>query len=333
MRSTGLTKRLVCAAVVLMGVALIEPPSAHAAQGDCGQPLSTGSAPKASDALFVLQAAVGVSSCDACLCDVDNSGGTTPVTASDALRVLKRAVDATIVLLCPPCSGSTSCFDQQAPTCNGDCPVGLTCGEDPFDPGFCECLNACEASSAPTCGGSCAAEGDPSLVCQVLGVSTDGGPIENLCTCAPSFVQLCTEASAPTCEGLCQPGAVCTSGSGGCSCQLLPLQPPCASASAPTCAGVCDDGFICENGSGGCGCVAFGAQTETCFDVDVPVCGGVCAFGDFCGMDILGVCECFTQCELSVAPACGGACPDAGSSCVIQTLHLAGKTLDICACD
>ncbi len=337
MRSTTTGKLSISAAALLMGLWLGGPSVALAQGGLCGQPISTGAAPTATDALFVLRVAVGVASCDACVCDVDSSGGATPVTATDALKVLKRAVDATVVLTCTSCTTSVSCFDNSvtAPTCGGTCPSGLTCAEDPFEPGFCECLNACDLSAVPTCGGSCAAEGDPNLTCQVLGISTDGGPIESLCTCAPSVVQLCSEGSAPTCAGLCQPGAQCVATGVGsaCACELLPTQPACASASAPACAGTCPDGFICESGAGGCGCAVFSGQSESCFDAGVPVCGGTCAFGELCSSDILGVCECFTPCELSTAPVCGGSCPEPGTSCVVQVLTVGGKMLDICACD
>jgi hypothetical protein len=55
----------------------------------------------ASDALYVLKAAVGSVSCPLCTCDVDNS---TRVTATDALRVLKVAVGQNLTLNCPACS-------------------------------------------------------------------------------------------------------------------------------------------------------------------------------------------------------------------------------------
>lgn len=55
----------------------------------------------ASDALFVLKAAVGLVSCPLCTCDTDNSG---KVTASDALRVLRKAVGQIVTLNCPACT-------------------------------------------------------------------------------------------------------------------------------------------------------------------------------------------------------------------------------------
>ncbi len=54
-----------------------------------------------SDALFVLQAAVGIRSCAACVCDADGSG---KVSATDALVVLRVAVGAPVSLSCPPCA-------------------------------------------------------------------------------------------------------------------------------------------------------------------------------------------------------------------------------------
>jgi len=68
----------------------------------CGDPDSSGSV-NASDALFILQAAVGSASCDSCVCNVFPSGGA-PVTASDALAALRFGVGVPVVLNCPPCS-------------------------------------------------------------------------------------------------------------------------------------------------------------------------------------------------------------------------------------
>ena len=69
----------------------------------CGDPDGDGE-PRASDALFVLAAAVGTHVCDACLCDVDASGGGVPVSGVDALRVLSAAIGiGSAPLECPPC--------------------------------------------------------------------------------------------------------------------------------------------------------------------------------------------------------------------------------------
>jgi len=82
---------MACTAIALA------PAAAQAGEGDCGQPISTGPTPTATDALATLQAAVGLISCDLSLCDVD---GNCVVAASDALRVLRVAVGEDLSLLC-----------------------------------------------------------------------------------------------------------------------------------------------------------------------------------------------------------------------------------------
>jgi len=67
----------------------------------CGQPLSRGEEPVASDCLPVLKTAVRSDSCPPCLCDVTEPLG---IFASDALACLKRAVGEAIVLDCPACN-------------------------------------------------------------------------------------------------------------------------------------------------------------------------------------------------------------------------------------
>jgi hypothetical protein len=65
----------------------------------CGVPTKAGTAtPRSSDALFVLKAAVQASNCDLRVCDVNDSK---TVTASDALMILKKAVGQPMVLDCP----------------------------------------------------------------------------------------------------------------------------------------------------------------------------------------------------------------------------------------
>ncbi|HYC00059.1 MAG TPA: hypothetical protein VEC57_13075 [Candidatus Limnocylindrales bacterium] len=64
----------------------------------CGQPLTDGELPKASDALLVLRTAVGSAQCTPCVCDVNASGS---VTATDALATLRKAVGSDLMLSCP----------------------------------------------------------------------------------------------------------------------------------------------------------------------------------------------------------------------------------------
>jgi len=65
----------------------------------CSQPSSTGSNPTASDCLFILKAAVGLLTCDPeCICA---PSGSLPITASDALICLNKAVGVDVTLDCP----------------------------------------------------------------------------------------------------------------------------------------------------------------------------------------------------------------------------------------
>lgn len=85
---------------------------AGAPVGNCGDPNSDNLV-TASDALHVLQAAVGLGTCDLHACDADGSG---EITAKDALVVLKYAVANPVSLNCPTTTSSTihedECFDD-----------------------------------------------------------------------------------------------------------------------------------------------------------------------------------------------------------------------------
>lgn len=80
-------------------------PVAHADQGDCGQPITTGANPAASDALYVLRAAVGIDSCASAVCDTD---GSCVVTAGDALRLLGYVTGQPYELSCDLCGVTTT---------------------------------------------------------------------------------------------------------------------------------------------------------------------------------------------------------------------------------
>ena len=76
-----------------------------AANGDCGQPVSSGSSPMANDCGYILKVAVGSKPCDACVCDVNGSASSTTV---DALICLKKAVGQPVTLACPSCVVTTT---------------------------------------------------------------------------------------------------------------------------------------------------------------------------------------------------------------------------------
>ncbi|HEY2772700.1 MAG TPA: hypothetical protein VGK20_01480 [Candidatus Binatia bacterium] len=77
--------------------------TASAHHGDCGQPVSMGNRPAASDALVVLKVSVGAGQCGDtntdCDCDVDDSGR---VTSGDALVVLRSSVGFPMHMSCAP---------------------------------------------------------------------------------------------------------------------------------------------------------------------------------------------------------------------------------------
>ena len=99
-----------CLATVLAALAALSVTGfyndADSAQGDCGQPTSLGARPTASDALFILRAAVGAAGCELRTCDVDSS---CTLSASDALRTLRASVGQAVTLDCRgSCGGSTT---------------------------------------------------------------------------------------------------------------------------------------------------------------------------------------------------------------------------------
>jgi hypothetical protein len=83
--------------------ALVATDASFAANGDCGQPQSNGPNPVASDCLFILNAAVQVTTCNpVCICDVNGSTGNP--NATDALVCLNAAVGVPDLLNCD-CGG------------------------------------------------------------------------------------------------------------------------------------------------------------------------------------------------------------------------------------
>jgi hypothetical protein len=69
----------------------------------CGDTNDSGTV-TAADALYALRTSVGSRSCDDCVCDADSSGGGSPTSASDALRMLRFSVGQPVALTCPACA-------------------------------------------------------------------------------------------------------------------------------------------------------------------------------------------------------------------------------------
>ena len=92
-------------------VALLAAPSVSAAaNGDCGQPVSNGTKPSATDCSFILRTAVGSGTCEFCVCDVN---GSSSLNTTDALQCLKVAVGQDVDLDCPPCGDVTTTTVEQ----------------------------------------------------------------------------------------------------------------------------------------------------------------------------------------------------------------------------
>lgn len=93
--------------------------------GVCGQPISDGNGPTATDALYVLRSSVGTVLCTLSACD---TSADCSLTATDALRVLRKAVGADVKLDCmASCLTTTPCSDAGAAVCSGVCPPGFAC--------------------------------------------------------------------------------------------------------------------------------------------------------------------------------------------------------------
>jgi len=97
----------------------------------CGQPVTTGTRPAATDALYILRASVGSVLCTLSACDTSSD---CTLTASDALRSLRAAVGHTVTLGCKAsCVTQTPCGESAAAVCNGICAAGFACTANTAD--------------------------------------------------------------------------------------------------------------------------------------------------------------------------------------------------------
>ena len=97
--------RLFVTSALLAALVAGVPASSPAAKGDCSQPATDGTVPKASDCIYILRAAIGLLSCEECVCDANGSAS---LSAADALMCLKIAVGQNIALKCPDCAPVTT---------------------------------------------------------------------------------------------------------------------------------------------------------------------------------------------------------------------------------
>jgi mono/diheme cytochrome c family protein len=99
--------------------------TAYAGHGDCGQPMTEGPHPTATDALYTLRSAVGSKPCEKAVCDVD---GDCRINALDALLTLHSStLNATPSDCRESCEAPVACGKSAAPQCGGACPDGQVC--------------------------------------------------------------------------------------------------------------------------------------------------------------------------------------------------------------
>ncbi|MEE8310828.1 MAG: hypothetical protein V3R77_01135 [Candidatus Binatia bacterium] len=117
---TSALRNSLSALALAAGLLAIATP-AHAAQGDCGQPVTNGAQPVATDCLVILQTAVLANDCAGELACVCAPKGNTPTSATDALICLQVATAQSppSVLNCPP-------------PCGEDPPLGPQCSSAKF---------------------------------------------------------------------------------------------------------------------------------------------------------------------------------------------------------
>ncbi len=148
------------AALVLAGLISSLSSVASAANGDCAQPISGGSAPTATDCLRILNVAVGLATCaphDDCVCAPK---GSLPASASDALRCLAAAVGGSGSLDCS-CGDTTSTSTTTTTLGDGQCANNADCYDG-------EPCNGYEICSGGACGnGSPLACGSDDIVIEV----------------------------------------------------------------------------------------------------------------------------------------------------------------------
>lgn len=225
MRETGSRGFLSCLifASMIVGTGITFPDRAFAALGDCSQPVTNGSAPVATDCLFILTVAVGLDACDPqCICSPTGSSTT---VAADALACLIKAAGEAVVLDCPcgtvttTTAPSTTTSTTTTLAVSSDCPdtltattfarIGRSCDDDADCPaGTCDhALARCRTATELDFGWSglghdmdihdsetlllrlACGEKPPCGVCSIEGID----PANRLCRCAGDNRAICDE--------------------------------------------------------------------------------------------------------------------------------------------
>jgi len=302
-------KRLtrLCTALAL-GITLLAATTtgARAAPGECGQPTSRGGAsPTATDALFVLRAAVGIESCKSCICDTDASG---LIAATDALAILRSAVGLGpalgCVAVCDPLCGDgivdpgEECDDAgESPACDLDCTlafchdatVNASAGEL-CDGGYAG-SRVCDFDCTPTFCGDGVVNSTAGEQCED-GNAIDGDACDSNCT-----LTRCR-------NGIVTDGEVCDDGEATAGCDIDCTVPVCGDAIANLAAGE-----ECDAGGGDARACDLDCTAALCGDGRRnPLAGEVCDDGNVIDGD-----GCDADCRPTVA--CGNGLREADEDC------------------
>lgn len=291
---------------------LFQAPSAHAANGDCGIPVSSGTLPKTSDCLFILRAGVGIGQCQLCVCDTNDSGS---VTASDALLCLKIAVGQGQQVSCPDCTTETGAcpgvvewttHSGDGPQCNGnaDCDAGVCSAgrcrtETTLDLGWTGLGHHSDLAEGATLRlqVECDADSSPCGECSVTGID----PSDGSCRCANNWRATCDEPFAaadvndcPACFAGAYVGNACSS---NIDCDAGSCSRRCSNDAAVLCknngecpGGTCVATSKCSNGRScnvNADCTGTCTTASSCQCFDGPPLPLVAATTPFCLVSLL----------------------------------------------
>ena len=147
-----------------LAVALFGPAVAFA--NECGQPVTSGEKPVATDCLYILNAAVLLQTCEpVCICDVNGSGDAP--NATDALICLNVAVGIDVPLECP-CGATTTVTSTTVSTTTTT--VTLPPGDDDND-GIENNSDPCPDETLNRCAGTIATDGNTGRLIRINAIN------------------------------------------------------------------------------------------------------------------------------------------------------------------
>jgi hypothetical protein len=231
------------------------PQISFAAQGDCGQPVSNGNNPVASDALNALNAAVGLVVCDLSVCDVNCSG---TITAPDALSILNVAVSLPVEGFCDCGPTTTTTMGSTTTTTTGPTTT-TTMGAT---------LPGCSSAQFFAKAGSDLDTGwkGTGHNAEIIEGASITFAVLKRCSSDDSVCRIDTDCPSGTCDLTCD----CNPGSGDTECEVTgPTTPSACSADTSL---PCATNQDCVDAAAGTRCVKFFGPPLPLVASGVPVC-------------------------------------------------------------